>query len=347
SLPKFLALVSLNDACGRIPRIVVPMAIVITSVQRRGTQITGIDLNWHVGTVAQLASNRHATDIGAEAHTVQPDVFGMLKEIACCASATVIARHDSGLSCGCCRLSPLGQLLSESQITGLSSSCSCLSQRGCSTSINSKIAANVGVEGVTAMVVHSVKTKLGVVQRWSEPTERNTKLAAVASLFILAATNNIGSCIHAPLIQPWVTMGVVLTCVYQTIITPTRRHVSSREERTAVIRNSAVPLELVEGFHTQVLGQTLGDVEHLDRQQTFLQLGAGTAESGSIDGVDGVDAVLDEDALTPADHLATQPDVTGVLANGVVVVDKGVQQLDTGAFLQRVAAGIADVVEFL
>src|SRR5690606_14833635 len=124
-------------------------------------------------------------------------------------------------------------------------------------------------------------------------------------------------------------------------------HVSSREERTAVIRNSAVPLELVEGFHTQVLGQTLGDVEHLDRQQTFLQLGAGTAESGSIDGVDGVDAVLDEDAFTPADHLATQPDVTGVLANGVVVVDESVQQLDTSTFLQRVAAGIADVVEFL
>src|SRR5690606_38653573 len=109
---------------------------------------------------------------------------------------------------------------------------------------------------------------------------------------------------------------------------------------TAVIRNSAVPLELVESLHAQVFRQALGDVEHLDRQQTFLQLGAGTAESGSIDGVDGVDAVLNEDALTPADHLATQPDVTGVLANGVVVVDEGVQQLDTSAFLQRVATGI-------
>src|SRR5690554_6120702 len=271
----------------------------------------------------------------------------MLKEIACCASATVIARHDSGLSCGCCRLSLLGQLLSASQITGLSSSLSCPNQSGCSTSINSKIAADVGVEGVTAMVVHSVKTELCVVQRWSEPTERNTKLAAVTSLFILAATNNIGSCIHAPLIQPWVTMGEVLTCVYQTIITVAAYHIGSGEEGAAVISNGAAPFQLVKSFHGEVFGEALREIQHLDRQKTFLQLGARTAESGGIDRVDGVDAVLDEDTLTPADHLATQTDVTRVLTDEVVVVDEGVKQLDTGPFLERMTSRVVDIVETL
>src|SRR5690606_20247700 len=119
------------------------------------------------------------------------------------------------------------------------------------------------------------------------------------------------------------------------------------EESTAVVRHGAVPFELVEGFHAQVLGQALGQIQHLDRQQTFLQLCARTAESGCVDRVDRVDAVMDEDTLTPADHLTAQADVTGILADGVVVLDKGVQQLDTGTLLQRVTTGVIDIVETL
>src|SRR5690606_25810264 len=123
-------------------------------------------------------------------------------------------------------------------------------------------------------------------------------------------------------------MGHVCTVEHQTIITPTRRHVSGGEEGTAVVSYRAMPLELVEGFHAQVFGQALREIQHLNRQQAFLQLGARTAESGGVDRVDGVDAVLDEDTLTPADHLAAQTDVTGVLTDEIVVIDEGVQQLD-------------------
>src|SRR5690606_28414854 len=88
-------------------------------------------------------------------------------------------------------------------------------------------------------------------------------------------------------------------------------------------------------------------IQHLNRQQTFLQFRTRTAESGGIDRVDGVDTVLDEDALTPTDDLAAKAHVAWVIANGIVVVDESVEQLDTSALLQRVAAGIINIVEAL
>src|SRR5690606_5813053 len=58
-----------------------------------------------------------------------------------------------------------------------------------------------------------------------------------------------------------------------------------------------------------------------------------------------VDAVLDEYTLTPADHLATQTDVAGILTDEVVVIDEGVKQLDTGPFLERMASRIVNIIE--
>src|SRR5690606_34776088 len=55
--------------------------------------------------------------------------------------------------------------------------------------------------------------------------------------------------------------------------------------------------------------------------------------------------VLDEYTLTPADHLATQTDVAGILTDEVVVVDEGVKQLDTGPFLERMASRIVNIIE--
>src|SRR5690554_2334561 len=108
-----------------------------------------------------------------------------------------------------------------------------------------------------------------------------------------------------------------------------------------------MPLELVESLHAQVIGQPLGEIQHLNRTQTFLQLGTRTAERRSIHRVDRVDTVLDEDTFTPADYLATQTDVTGVIADAVVVVNEGIQQLDTRAFLQRVTTRVVNVIETL
>src|SRR5690606_3646069 len=105
--------------------------------------------------------------------------------------------------------------------------------------------------------------------------------------------------------------------------------------------------QLIECLNRQVLGHPLRQIQHLNRQQTFLQFRTRTAESGSIDRVDGVDTVLDEDTLTPADHLATEAHVAWVIANGIVVVDESVEQLDTSALLQGVTAGIINIVEAL
>src|SRR5690606_23927568 len=131
----------------------------------------------------------------------------------------------------------------------------------------------------------------------------------------------------------------------QTIITVAAYHIGSGEEGAAVISNGAAPFQLIESFHGQVFGQALRQVKHFYRQQTFLQLRARATESGSVDRVDGVDAILDEYTLTPADHLATQTDVAGILTDEVVVIDEGGKQLDTGPFLERMASRIVNIIE--
>src|SRR5690606_29615660 len=198
----------------------------------------------------------------------------------------------------------------------------------------------VGVDGRAAVVVEGVETELGIVQGRYKPAEGYTVLPAVTGFLVLAHAGDVGA-------RRLLALGQVQTGEHEAVVTAAADHVGTGEEGTAVIGNGAMPLQLVKRFDGQVLGQTLGEIQHFDRQQTFLQLGARAAESGGIDRVDGVDAVLDEDTFTPADHLATQADVAGVIADGIVVVDKGVQQLNARALLQRVAAGVVEVIETL
>src|SRR5690606_35489207 len=274
------------------------------------THVTGIDLQRHVRTVAELTSNRHATDVGAEADAIQADVFRMLEEITGTPQITLVAhnRYDQ-------------PRLSDGSRAG-------------------HAAGDVGIQRVAAMVVHGVEAELGVVQLRYEPAEGYTKLAAVTGFLVLAGTGDVSQLL---LLAMW----HVRAFEYQTVVTATGGNVAGGEEGATVVRHGAMPLELVKGFHGQVLGQALGQIQHLDRQQTFLQLCARTAEGGGVDRVDGLDAVLDEYTFTPADYLTTQPDVTGILADEIVVIDESVQQLNTGALLQRVTAGVADVIEAL
>src|SRR5690606_5161091 len=79
----------------------------------------------------------------------------------------------------------------------------------------------------------------------------------------------------------------------------------------AEIGAGGVDLDFLELEHVQRLDRdVVGDVDrapdHVDRQERFLQLGAGHAQGGQVDRVDDVDAVLDEGALAPADHLPAQ-----------------------------------------
>src|SRR5690554_4603227 len=325
-LPEFLALITL-DIVTRVEVGQTAVSVVLPGTEKANTgshqsgttHVTGIDLQRHVRTVAELTSNRHATDVGAEADAIQTNILRVLEEVARTSPASVISLYRTH-QCIALRFSNAALLMS--------------TNRTCDS------ASNVGVKRITTMVIHRIEAELGVVQLRYEPAEGYTKLAAVTGFLVLAGTGDVSQLL---LLAMWHVRAVE----YQTVVTATGGNVGGGEEGATVVRYGAMPLELVKGFHGQVFGQTLGQVEHLDRQQTFLQLSARTAESGGVDRVDGVDAVLDEDTLTPADHLAAQTDVTGVLTDEIVVIDEGVQQLDTGTLLQRVTAGVIDIVETL
>src|SRR5690606_11612035 len=88
----------------------------------------------------------------------------------------------------------------------------------------------------------------------------------------------------------------------------------------------------------------LRDIDHVDRNQTFLDLGARTTERSSIHRVDAVDAVADEGALTPAHYLATEADAARQIAQAVVVIDEGIEDLGAGSLRSFLAVGVADVL---
>src|SRR3546814_2081632 len=74
------------------------------------------------------------------------------------------------------------------------------------------------------------------------------------------------------------------------------------EESAAVIDDCLVPLQLVETFDGELVGQALGGEQHIYRDQAFLDLGTRTAERGDIHRVDAVDGVADEGTFTPTDR---------------------------------------------
>src|SRR5690554_560777 len=302
-LPELLALITL-DIIAWSPRIALVSRVTQSQStrERRATQVTGIDLDWHIWTVTELAGHGHAADIGTEADAVKTNIFRMLKEVATQTFSAINPYRD--------------RLLQHTNPT-----------------------FDIGIYRVAAMVVHSIEAELSVVQCGCKPTQSDTKLTTVTSLLIFTYSYNIVRvCTQLRMLEAVQSALICIANPQQSVVTATSRHICTGKESTAVICYGAMPFELVEGFHAQVFGQSLREIQHLNRHQSFLQLCARTAESGGVDRVDGVDAVLDEDTLTPADHLAAQTDVTGILADEIVVIDKGVQQLNTGALLQRVTA---------
>src|SRR5690606_31775434 len=102
--------------------------------------------------------------------------------------------------------------------------------------------------------------------------------------------------------------------------------------------------QLIKSFHRQAVGQALGNVEHVDRQQRFLDFRARATGSSSIDRVDAVDRVGDEGALTPAHYLATGTNAARLIADAVVVIDEGVKDFRAGCLSALLAVRIADVL---
>src|SRR5690606_22956396 len=70
---------------------------------------------------------------------------------------------------------------------------------------------------------------------------------------------------------------------------------------------------------------------------------ARTAESSSIEGVDGVDRVTDKGAFAPTHNLATDPYSARQITYVVVVVKEGIENLRAGGLCSFFAVAVTDV----
>src|SRR5690606_5939645 len=79
--------------------------------------------------------------------------------------------------------------------------------------------------------------------------------------------------------------------------------------------------------------------------QGLLDLGPRTTCGSNVNRVDAVDAVGDKGAFTPAYDLPARADAAWQLANRIVVVDEGIEDLGAGGLGALLAVGVADVLE--
>ena len=76
-------------------------------------------------------------------------------------------------------------------------------------------------------------------------------------------------------------------------------HVGAGEEGAAVVGHRLVPLQLVESLGGQLIGDALRQVEHVDRDQALLDLGAWAAEEHAIPGDNQEDELFSGDLEKP------------------------------------------------
>ncbi|MCY1408860.1 hypothetical protein D9M71_241910 [compost metagenome] len=279
--------------------------------QRGQVEVGGVDLQWHVRPVADLATQGRTACVGLQAQAIQMDVFGVID---------VVARGADGAE----RIARRGQ---------------------------GRVVALHTQKRAAAVVVQGIGTELGFVQLWHEPAQCHAILAAVSGVVVFQAGNiRIIDKLHADGSRATGVArnarGKVLALHHQAVVAALGEGIGA-EKGAAVVDHGFFPLDLVEGFGGDVFAQALGHIQHVDRDQAFLDLGARPAQGGYIDRVDRVDAVADKGAFTPADHLLAQAHITRQLAEGVVVVNEGIEELGTGRLGHVLAATVVDIVEVL
>ena len=100
-----------------------------------------------------------------------------------------------------------------------------------------------------------------------------------------------------------------------------------------------LPLELVEAFHRQSVGRGDRHRREPDRKQRFAQLRARQPELAHVEVVDGVDAVRNEGALAPVEHVPAEARIDNCVACVERPGEVGVEHFDilAHAILRRVA----------
>ncbi|MNO63186.1 hypothetical protein D3C76_538810 [compost metagenome] len=201
---------------------------------------------------------------------------------------------------------------------------------------------------VATVVVHRIGAELGVVGFRHIPAQRQAILATVAGIIVLQARDErvVGAGSNGSQ-----TAGVlrdtrwqVETGDHQAVVTALW-HAVIAEERATVIDHRLVPLQLVKPFGGDVVGQALGHIEQVDRDQALLHFRTRATQGGDVDRVDAVDRVTDESALAPAHHLLTQAHVADLIANRIVVVDEAVEEHCAGRLGRTVTSRVIDVIE--
>src|SRR5471032_2966050 len=165
----------------------------------------------------------------------------------------------------------------------------------------------------TAVVVHEVGTEFGG-QRIEHVLGGNTKLPTVPRVAVRGAAHQNAFVVDVDIGSgQWTERHAwnrrTLVQYPQVVIATGGHDVGLREKRAAVI------------------GNALGHVEHVDRDQAFLDLGTWTTERGHVDRVDRVDTAANESTFTPVHNLLAQTHRTRLIGNGVVVVNEGVEDL--------------------
>ncbi|MCY1455255.1 hypothetical protein D9M71_723760 [compost metagenome] len=132
------------------------------------------------------------------------------------------------------------------------------------------------------MVVHEVGAELGI-QRLEHVAERHPELAAVTGIAVGTAgyLDAFAVDVHAKGRQAGKRLGRQRPAAVehaQVVATAVGNDVRLGEEGAAVVDDRLVPFDLVEGLGRQVVGEALRDVEHVDRNQAFLDLGPRAAE---------------------------------------------------------------------
>ena len=199
------------------------------------------------------------------------------------------------------------------------------------------------------MVVHEVGAEFGI-QRFEVVAHGHAKLAAVAGITVRPTAHQHAFAVH---VHPQGTQGRqgggrngrTLVQYPQVIAATIGDHVRLREERAAVIGHGLVPLQLVKRLGRQVVGERLGHVEHVHRDQAFLDLGPRATKRRHVNRVDGVDAATDEGTFAPAHHLLTKTHGARRVGNRVVVVDECIENLPARRLRAFLAVVVADVLE--
>ena len=150
-----------------------------------------------------------------------------------------------------------------------------------------------------------IETQFGVVQRRREIAHRQTELALVSGIPVADAWQTRAKA----RVAIWIRLTVFVVASERIAesemddVSARACGVGGREERALRLDPGMKPPELVEAFQGQVVGQADLEIDRRDRSHHVAYLRAGDVDLGNVNRVDRVEAVADEDAFAPVEHL--------------------------------------------